>query len=152
MVQDKMAKRLRVAVYCRFKAGGDEQFNSGNLQTEHYARYIQSKPEWEFAGVYADEGAGKRKPKRKRFKEMIRDALGGKIDIIIVKSVTRFSRDARELLTTVRELKEKGVRVIFEMQGIDTADPRHDSILSIFADVMEDENRAVSKNIKWRVS
>ena len=109
-----MAKR-KVAGYARVSTDQDEQQNSYEAQVSFYTSYIQSKPEWEFVEVYTDEGiSGTSTKHRKGFKRMIADALAGKIDLILTKSVSRFARNTVDSLTTIRQLREKGVEVFFE--------------------------------------
>jgi DNA invertase Pin-like site-specific DNA recombinase len=145
------AKKLRVTAYCRVSTKSEDQLNSYEAQMEFYTEYISSKPEWEFIGLYADEGiSGTKLRRRKRFNDMIRDALDGKIDLIIVKSVSRFARNTVDSLSTVRALREKGVKVFFEQQNIDSLDPKCDMMLSIHASLAEDESRQISSNVRWR--
>ena len=108
------AKR-RVAGYARVSTDSEEQQTSYEAQVDYYTRYIRSNPEWEFVNVYTDEGiSATNTKKREGFNKMIQDALNGKIDLIITKSVSRFARNTVDSLVTVRKLKEKGVEVYFE--------------------------------------
>ena len=108
-------KKRRVAAYARVSTEKDEQQNSYEAQIEYYTRYIQSNPEWIFAGIFSDEGiTGTSIKRRDGFNKMIETALAGEIDLIITKSVSRFARNTVDSLTTVRKLKEKGVEVYFE--------------------------------------
>jgi DNA invertase Pin-like site-specific DNA recombinase len=144
------AKRLRVAAYGRVSTDDEDQLNSYKTQVEYYTAYIQSKPEWEFVGIYADEGiTGTKLKKRKRFQDLIRDALDGKIDLILVKNVSRFARNTVDSLSTVRELREKGVKIFFEQQNIDSLDPKCDMMLSIYSSLAEEESRSISTNVRW---
>ena len=145
------ATKLRVAAYARVSTKDEDQLNSYAAQVEYYTAYCGSKPEWDFVGIYADPGiTGTKMRRRKRFNEMIRDTLDGKIDLIIVKSVSRFARNTVDLLATVRELREKGVKIFFEKENIDSLDSKCDMILSIHASLAEDESRSISTNIRWR--
>ena len=109
------ARKRRVAAYARVSTRDEEQRNSYEAQVDHYTRYIQHNVEWEFAGVYADRGiTGTSTKKREHFNDMIEDALAGKIDLIITKSVSRFARNTVDSLTTIRTLKERGIEVFFE--------------------------------------
>ena len=106
------ARKRRVAAYARVSTRDEEQRNSYEAQVDHYTRYIQNNAEWEFAGVYADRGiTGTSTKKREHFNDMIEDALAGKIDLIITKSVSRFARNTVDSLTTIRTLKERGTEV-----------------------------------------
>ena len=116
------AKR-RVAAYARVSTDRDEQFTSYEAQIDYYTNYIKSRPDWEFVSVYSDEGkTGCNTRKREGFKNMVDDALDGKIDLIVTKSVSRFARNTVDSLTTIRKLKEKGVEVYFEKENIWTFD------------------------------
>lgn len=142
--------KLRVAAYCRVSTDKDEQLNSYTVQCEYYSKYIQDKPEWEFIGIYADEGiTGTSARKRKEFQRLIIDALDDKIDLILVKSVSRFARNTVDSLHTVRDLREKGVKIFFEKENIDSLDPKCDMILSIYSSLAEEESRSISTNIRW---
>ena len=109
------AKKRRVAGYARVSTDSDEQFTSYEAQVDYYTKFIQSRPEWEFIKVYTDEGiSGTNTKKREGFKEMVSDALAGKIDLIVTKSVSRFARNTVDSLVTIRKLKENGVECYFE--------------------------------------
>ena len=104
--------KLRVAAYARVSTDSDEQFTSYEAQIDYYTQYIQRNPEWTFVKVYTDEGiSGTNTKHRAGFNEMIEDALAGKIDLIVTKSVSRFARNTVDSLVTIRKLKEKGVQV-----------------------------------------
>ncbi len=112
-------KRLRVAAYARVSTNNEEQLTSYEAQVDYYTRYIQSKEEWEFVAVYTDEGiSATNTKKRDGFNRMVADALAGKIDLIITKSISRFARNTVDTLTTVRKLKEKGIEVFFEKKDL----------------------------------
>lgn len=115
--------KKRVAAYARVSTDTEEQLSSYEAQVDYYTRYIQEKENWSFVNVYTDEGiSATNTKKRDGFKRMIADALSGKIDLIITKSVSRFARNTVDTLTTVRQLKEKGVEVYFEKENIYTLD------------------------------
>lgn len=116
-------RKRRAAAYARVSTDSDEQFTSFEAQVDYYTRCISEHPDWEFVKVYADEGiSGTSTKHRAGFQEMIRDALDGKIDIIVTKSISRFARNTIDTLTTVRQLKEKGIEVFFEKENIYTLD------------------------------
>ena len=122
MPLDKPIKR-RVAGYARVSTDSEEQQTSYEAQVSYYTEYIQKRDDWEFAGVYTDQGISATNTKhRDGFNRMIADALDGKIDLIVTKSVSRFARNTVDSLTTVRKLKEKGVEVYFEKENIYTLD------------------------------
>ena len=117
-------KKRRVAAYARVSTDKDEQQNSYEAQVDYYTTHIQGNPEWIFAGVYSDAGiTGTSMKKRDGFNQMVADALAGKIDLILTKSVSRFARNTVDSLTTVRKLKEKGVEVYFEKESIRAFNP-----------------------------
>lgn len=111
--------KRRVAGYARVSTDSDEQFTSYTAQVDYYTSYIKSNPGWEFVDAHTDEGiSGVMTKNRDGFNRMISDALAGKIDLIVTKSVSRFARNTVDSLTTVRKLKEKGVEVYFEKENI----------------------------------
>ena len=116
-------QKLRVAAYARVSTNLEEQITSYEAQVDYYTRYIQSKEDWEFVDMYTDEGiSATNTKKREGFNRMVADALAGKIDLIITKSISRFARNTVDTLTTVRKLKEKGIEVFFEKENIRTLD------------------------------
>ena len=118
----KQVTRRRVAGYARVSTDSDEQFTSYEAQVDYYTNYINSNPEWSFVKVYTDEGiSGTNTKHRDGFNEMIADALDGRIDLIVTKSVSRFARNTVDSLTTIRKLKEHGTEVYFEKEYIETA-------------------------------
>ena len=134
--------KRRVAAYARVSTDSEEQQTSYEAQVDYYTHYIQSKPEWEFVGVYTDEGISATNTKhRDGFNAMIEDALAGKIDLIITKSVSRFARNTVDSLTTVRKLKEKGVEVYFEKENIYTLDSKGELLITIMSSLAQEEDR-----------
>ena len=145
-----LTAKKRVAAYARVSTDQEEQQNSYEAQVEYYTRYIQSKPEWEFVEVYADEGiTGTNTKRRKNFNRMIEDALAGKIDLIITKSVSRFARNTVDTLTTIRSLKDKGIGVFFEKENIDTLDSKGELLITIMGSLAQEESRSISENVTW---
>ncbi len=143
------AKR-RVAGYARVSTDSDEQFTSFAAQTEYYTNLIRSNPDWDFVHVYTDEGiSGLNTRKRTGFKEMIDDALAGKIDLIVTKSVSRFARNTVDSLKTIRELKKAGTEVYFEKENIYTFDGKGELLLTIMSSLAQEESRSISENITW---
>lgn len=144
------AKRRRAAAYARISTDHSEQMTSYEAQVEYYTYYIKERADLEFAGIYTDEGiTGTSITHRKGFKKMIADALAGKIDLIITKSVSRFARNTVDLLSTIRLLKEHGVEVFFEKENIRSFDTRGELLLSIMASIAQEESRSISENCKW---
>jgi len=117
-------KKRRVAGYARVSTDHDDQVTSYEAQVDYYTNYIKSRDDWDFAGIYTDEGISATNTKRREgFKRMIADAKAGKIDLIVTKSVSRFARNTVDSLTTVRELKDRGVEVYFEKENFFTPKP-----------------------------
>jgi DNA invertase Pin-like site-specific DNA recombinase len=142
--------KKRVAAYARVSTDSEEQLNSYEAQVDHYTKYITEKEEWDLVEVYADEGiSATNTKKRDGFNRMIADALKGKIDMIITKSVSRFARNTVDTLTTVRKLKEKGVEVYFEKENIYTLDSKGELLITIMSSLAQEESRSLSENVKW---
>ncbi|ADL50572.1 recombinase family protein [Clostridium cellulovorans] len=140
----------KVAAYARVSTDNDEQLSSFEAQMDYYTRYIKSNTEWSFIEVYTDEGiSATSTKKRDGFNRMIADALGGKIDLIITKSVSRFARNTVDTLTTVRQLKEKGVEVYFEKENIYTLDSKGELLITIMSSLAQEESRSISENVTW---
>lgn len=145
-------QKLKVAAYCRVSTEHEEQQNSFENQVNYYTKYIQSKPEYEFAGIYADEGiSGTSIRKREDFKRMIEDCKNGKIDLIIVKSISRFARNTQDCLNYSRMLKQMGVGVIFEKENINTNDGAGELLFTILSSLAQEESRSISENVKWGI-
>lgn len=143
-------KKRRVAAYARVSTDNEEQLTSYEAQVDYYTNYIQGRDDWEFAGVYTDEGiTGTNTKKREGFKSMVADALAGKIDLIITKSVSRFARNTVDSLTTIRKLKEHCVEVYFEKENIWTFDSKGELLLTIMSSLAQEESRSISENCTW---
>ena len=131
MPLDQPVKR-KVAGYARVSTDSDEQKTSYEAQVRYYTNYIKSRDDWEFVNVYTDEGiSGTNTKHRSGFNRMIEDALAGKIDLIVTKSVSRFARNTVDSLITVRKLKEKGIEVYFEKENIYTLDSKGELLITI---------------------
>lgn len=145
-----LQRKRRVAGYARVSTDSEEQQTSYEAQVDYYTRYIQSKPDWEFVKVYTDEGiTATNTKKRDGFNQMVADALAGKIDLIVTKSVSRFARNTVDSLTTVRKLKEKGVEVYFEKENIYTLDSKGELLITIMSSLAQEESRSISENVTW---
>ena len=143
-------QKRRVAAYARVSTDSDEQQSSYEAQVDFYTRHIQSNPEWEFVGLYADEGiSGTNTKRREGFNLMVADALDGKIDLILTKSISRFARNTVDTLTTVRKLKERNVEVYFEKENIYTLDAKGEVIITIMSSLAQEESRSISENVTW---
>ena len=145
-------RKLRVAAYARVSSRSEDQLNSFAAQNAHYTELITDNPEWEFVDVYADKGiTGTSAEKRDDFQRLLADCRNGQIDMIIVKSLSRFARNTVTLLETVRELKALDVDVFFEEQNIHSMNGDGELMLSILASFAQEESRSVSENCKWRI-
>lgn len=150
LVDKAKYEQQRVAAYCRVSTDSEEQLTSYKTQMKVYSEMINSKKEWSFAGLYADEGlSGTRADKRPEFSRMVKDCLAGKIDYIITKSVSRFARNTVECLETVRRLKARGIGIYFEEQNIDTLKSDSELYLVIYAGFAQSESESISKNLIW---
>ena len=127
-------RKRKVAGYARVSSDHEEQASSYEAQVDYYTNYIKSRDDWEFAGIYTDEGiSATNTKKREGFKSMISDALSGKIDLIITKSVSRFARNTVDSLTTVRQLKDAGIEIYFEKENIWTLDAKGELLITIMS-------------------
>lgn len=148
-VKSEDKPKLKVAAYCRVSTDSDEQATSYETQVEHYTIFIQKNPEWEFAGIYADDGiSGTNTKKREDFNRMIEDCNAGKIDMIITKSISRFARNTLDCLRYIRELKDKNIPVFFEKENINTMDSKGEVLLTIMASLAQQESQSLSQNVK----
>ncbi|MFK4439701.1 recombinase family protein [Paenibacillus sp. RC21] len=145
-------QKKKVAAYCRVSTDSEEQKESYTNQVNHYTQYIQNNLEWEMADIYADEGiTGTTTKNRMHFNRMIQDARNGKLDLILVKSISRFARNTLDLLKYVRELKSLGVAVFFERENINTLDTTGEVLLTILSSLAQDESRNISENSRWGI-
>lgn len=143
-------RKRRVAGYARVSTDLEEQATSYETQMTYYRNYIESREDWEFVGMYSDEGiTATNTKKRTGFNLMIEDALLGKIDLIITKSVSRFARNTVDSLTTIRKLKEKGIEVYFEKENIWTLDAKGELMITIMSSLAQEESRSISENTTW---
>ena len=139
----------RVAAYCRVSTDREEQEHSFETQKAMYTEMIMMKPTWQTAGIYADEGiTGTVAKKRPGFMKMIKDCRKGKIDMIVTKSVSRFSRNNLDCLMYVRELKQLGIPIIFEKEGINTIQVSSELLLTLFGALSQAESESISMNVK----
>jgi site-specific DNA recombinase len=143
-------RKRRVCGYARVSTDSDEQFTSYEAQIDYYTQYITANSGWEFAGVYTDEGiTGTSTKNREGFKKMIKDAIEGKIDLIVTKSISRFARNTVDTLVTIRQLKEKGVECFFEKENIYTFDSKGELLITIMSSLAQEESRSISENVTW---
>ena len=142
--------KKKVAAYARISMESERMNHSLSAQISYYNSLIQKNPEWEFAGVYADDGiSGTGIAKRSEFQRMVADCEAGKIDIVLTKSIQRFARNTVDLLETVRHLKDIGVEVRFEKENISSMSGDGELMLSILASFAQEESRSISENVKW---
>lgn len=143
-------KKRRVAGYARVSTDHEVQATSYESQMRYYSEYINGRDDWEFVKMYSDEGiSGTNTKLRTSFKSMVEDALDGKIDLIITKSVSRFARNTVDSLTTVRQLKEVGVEIYFEKENIWTLDSKGELLITIMSSLAQEESRSISENVTW---
>lgn len=127
----------------------DEQATSYETQIEHYTTYINNHPDWEFAGIFADDGiSGTNTKKREEFNRMIDECMAGNIDMIITKSISRFARNTLDCLKYIRQLKDKNIPVYFEKENINTMDSKGEVMLTIMASLAQQESQSLSQNVK----
>ena len=144
--------KIRVAAYCRVSSDGDDQLNSFYAQMKYYTDYIRRAPNMELVDIYADEGiTGTEIKKRPEFQRMLRDCQNRKLDRVLVKSVTRFSRNSLECIEAVRQMSECGVSVFFENDNLDTATMNSEMMLYIKSAFAQGEALSASKRMTTSV-
>ena len=143
---------LRVAAYCRVSTDSEDQLNSFAAQQSYYNDYIRKHDNWQLAEIYADEGiTGTSAAKRDDFQRMLSDCRKGWIDKILVKSISRFARNTKECLESIRELKALGISVFFEEHNIDTKMVTSEMLTAVLASCAQAESESISKNMTWSV-
>ena len=144
------AQKLRVAAYCRVSSDSSDQMNSFAAQMNYYTTLISSKSHWELVDLYADAGiSGTSAEKRPDFQRLLSDCRKGRIDKVLVKSISRFARNTMDCLKTIRELKAIGVGVCFEEQNIDTSNMTGELLTAAFSAIAQKESESISQNIRW---
>ena len=145
-------EKLKVAAYCRVSTEHEEQESSYEAQCTHYESFIKSNPEWELAGIYADEGlSGTGTAKRTEFKRLIEDCMAGRVQIVITKSISRFARNTLDCLQYIRKLKAKGIGILFEKENILTTDSKGEVLTTIMASIAQQESASISQNVQLGV-
>ena len=145
-------RTLRMAAYCRVSTDSEEQINSYNAQKEYYTKLIADNPNWTMAGLFADEGiSGTSLKNRDEFNRMIAACKRGRIDMILTKSISRFSRNTVDCLETVRMLKTMGIGVIFEKENINSLTESGEFMLTLFSAFAQAESESLSKNVTWGI-
>lgn len=143
-----VVKRKRAAAYCRVSTGMECQEGSYEIQKSYFTELLSNNPDEELVKVYADEGSGRSTQRRPEFRQMIQDCVDGKIDVIYTKSISRFSRNMLDCVTVVRQLKELGIPVIFEKEGINTMDGQSELFFHILAIIAEEESKSIGENVR----
>lgn len=145
----KTATKIRVAPYCRVSTDSAEQLASYDSQVSHYKQKIEENLNWELSKVYSDAGiSGTGIEKRTGFKEMINDALEGKFDLVITKSISRFGRNTKDVLEYTRLLKKHNVAVLFEKENINTFTMQGEVMISVLTSLAQQESESLSANVK----
>ena len=153
-MEDNIRKedRLRAAAYCRVSTELEEQEGSFEWQMRHYTELLSGNLDVELVQVYGDEGySGRYADRRPEFMRMLRDCENGKIDIIYTKSISRFSRNLADCATTIRRLKELGIAVIFEKEGINSMDNQSELLFHILTIIAQEESKSIGMNVKWSI-
>ena len=152
-VKGRAVKRqLRVAAYCRVSTDDKEQLTSYEAQKTFYTDKIMQNPDWTMAGIFADEGiTGTSAAKRPEFLRMIRLCRQRKIDLILVKSISRFARNTVDCLNYIRALKDLGIAVIFEKENINTMDSESEMLITMMGAFAQAESESISHNVRWGI-
>lgn len=151
-VQHQVRKKIKVAAYCRVSTDQEEQLSSYENQVNYYREFISKHEDYELVDIYADEGiSATNTKKRDAFNRLIQDCRAGKVDRILVKSISRFARNTLDCIKYVRELKEFGVGVTFEKENIDSLDSKGEVLLTILSSLAQDESRSISENATWGI-
>ena len=146
----QLKRKKRVAAYARVSEECEVLLHSLSAQVSYYSTLIQNNPEWEYAGVYVDQGiTGTSTAHRDGFNRLVADCDAGKIDMVLVKSISRFARDTVDCLNTTRHLKDLGISVYFEREKINSLSEDGELMLTLLASFAQEESRSISENIKW---
>lgn len=149
----KTTAKLRVAAYCRVSTDNEDQLSSYEAQVSHYTDHIQRNPEWEFCGIFSDEGiTGTNTKKRIGFNHMIEECMAGKIDMVITKSISRFARNTLDTLQYVRQLKEKGIAIFFEKENVNTLDSKGEFLITLLGSLAQEESSNISQITKMGIA
>lgn len=148
-IQIGSTQKRRVAAYARVSTDREEQEGSYEAQVSFYTTYIGERPDWEFVKIYSDEGiTGTNIKRRVGFRTMIQDAVDGRIDLIITKSISRFARNTLDSISYVRQLKSAGTEVYFEKENLWSFDSKSEMVLSMLSAIAQEESRSISENVK----
>ena len=145
-------KRLRVAAYCRVSTEQEEQQGSFKNQVEYYTNLINANPDYEMAGIFSDDGiSGTSTRKRPGFMAMVKACDDGKVDFLITKSISRFARNTADCLYFSRHLKNKGIPILFEKEGVNTMEASGELLFTILSSLAQEESRNISENVQWGI-
>ena len=151
-ITEEKAVKIRCAAYCRVSSDSEDQLNSFMAQTRYYEKAFEKSDREQLVDIYADEGiTGTREDKRDEFQRMIKDCRRGKIDRIYTKSISRFSRNTRDCLKNVRELKSLGITILFEKENIDTDNMTDEMMITIMGGLAQEESTSISQNMRWSI-
>ena len=149
---EEQEDKIRIAAYCRVSTDSEDQQNSLMTQMRYYENFLADSETERLVSVYADEGiTGTRMDKREEFQRMLKDCRRGKIDRIIVKSISRFARNTKDCLSVLRELKDLGITVLFESQNIDTANITDEIMVTVMGGLAQEESASISNNVRWGI-
>ena len=144
--------KLKVAAYCRVSTLQDQQESSYEAQVDYYTEKINENPNWKLAGIFADDGkSATQTAQRDNFNALIDACMKGKIDLVLTKSISRFSRNTVDALQTIRKLKERNIPIIFEKEGINTMETGGELLITILSSQAQEESRNISENIRWGI-
>ena len=142
---------LRVATYCRVSSLKEEQRFSLDAQISYYKRLIDRNPQWIYSGVYADQASGRSNRKMQQFQKLLRACRNGEIDLILVKSISRFGRNTLELLVAFRELRDRNIDVFFELENMHLNDQKSELLLTVYASMAQEQSESNSYSIRWGI-
>lgn len=150
-IQEKLPRKLNVCAYARVSADKDSMLHSLFNQVSHFSALIQNEPKWNYVGIYSDYAKTGTKSTRGDFEQMFKDAEDGKIDLILVKAITRFARNTELTLKWIRRMKEIGVDIYFEQENIHTISAEGEMLITLLASSAQEQSRTTSMNTLWRV-
>ena len=142
----------KVAAYCRVSTEQERQYHSLEAQREHFEKYISERTWWVFVGIYAEQASGRNNAKMKEFQRMMADCRAGKIDLILVKSISRLGRNTVQFLQACNELNALKVDVYFQIEKLYISNPKAVRMLTIFASLYQDESETKSFAVHWGMS
>lgn len=142
---------LRVAAYCRVSSSKEEQRFSLDAQISYYKQLIDGNPQWIYSGVYADQASGRSNRKMQQFQKLLRACRNGEIDLILVKSISRFGRNTLELLVAFRELRDRNIDVFFELENMHLKDQKSELLLTVYASMTQEQSESNSYSIRWGI-